>query len=67
MSPIEQRELRDGPAGEPAFRQELKARVQQRLMETLDLVQAQRMPPAELRDGVPAPRGLPARASSAPR
>jgi pilus assembly protein CpaF len=49
MTSLEQAQLRDGPAGEPAFRQQLKARVHQRLIDSLDLVQAQRMPLAELR------------------
>ena len=37
-------------ADDPVFRQELKVRVHARLMETLDLVAAQRMAPAVLRD-----------------
>ena len=44
MSSLEQRAAGEGP-----FRQQLKARVHQRLMDTLDLVQAQRMEPSELR------------------
>jgi pilus assembly protein CpaF len=40
----------EGRAKDTAARQELKGRVHRRLMETLDLVQAQRMPVHELRD-----------------
>ena len=35
---------------DPTFRQDLKARVHRRLMETLDLVEARKLPPDELRD-----------------
>ena len=36
-------------SNDPSFRQDLKARVHNRLMETLDLVQARTLPPEELR------------------
>jgi len=61
MSPTPPTPHHDGPlrAGDPAdpsrtrdqhFRQDLKVRVQRRLMETLDLVAAQKLPVQELRD-----------------
>src|SRR5258706_12683783 len=40
----------EGRPREPHFRQDLKVRVQRRLMETLDLVAAQKLPVQELRD-----------------
>src|SRR6266446_3943528 len=43
-------EATDGRLKDERFRQELKVRVQRRLMETLDLVAAQKLPVQELRD-----------------
>jgi pilus assembly protein CpaF len=37
-------------AGDSAFRQDLKAKVHARLMDSMDLIQAQKMPINELRD-----------------
>lgn len=43
-------EQADGRMRDLHFRQDLKLRVQRRLMETLDLVQAQKLPVQDLRD-----------------
>ncbi len=50
MTQVDSRLARDGREGGDAYmRTQLKSRVHQRLMDTLDLVQAQRMPHNELR------------------
>src|SRR5690349_22924989 len=49
-SPTQTNEAADGRTRDPHFRQDLKVRVQRRLMETLDLVAAQKLPVQELRD-----------------